>query len=891
MRPLKILTPSPNTVIATLLAATLAISPATAEAQFAAGPFSGNVPGATETDANQPPASTSTDAQTYCSQQANTNTAQCAQLYQTAPYGLRQNETNISPTQTTSRTSTQANQHIRTPYDLLPPPPPTEFQRIVSESVGRTLPIYGENIFLNAPSTFAPVDNIPVTPDYVIGPGDEIRLQVWGQVNQRGTFVVDRTGSIALPQVGTIHVAGLRYSQLTDFIRSQYGRVFRNFDLNVNLGQLRSIQVFVVGQARQPGSYTIGSLSTLVNALFAAGGPLPQGSLRDIQVRREGQIITHFDLYDLLLHGDKSKDIPLAPGDVIFIPAAGPQVAVTGSVVNPAIYELRDETTFAQVVALAGGLTNAAAGTDVHVERIAEHQRRSMISVDVAKNDGPAVQNGDIVFAISIVNHFQNAVTLRGNVANPGRYTWHEGMRVSDLIPSREALLTRDYYRSLMRLGDTVPAPTQSRAPVQRSQTNLQSLTPGTGPNDTYTGSVPAVDGMTTPASPTPGTVGTGANAPDSVNYDGAAVMRNRQNTEVNQTADRNAIGGSSVAEAITSTNGNFPIRTDVVLPAPDVDWSYAVISRQGKDDLTTSLLPFNLAKAVIDKDPSQDLELLPGDVVSIFSKADIRVPAKQQTRFVRLEGEFVAAGVYSVRPGETLRQLLTRSGGFTPDADLFASEFTRESVRRLQRQRLLDFADQLETEITVNSSASTSTALTDRDAAAVQSAAQNSRAIVTRLRQAQPSGRIVLQLQPESRGIDAVPDMELQDGDRFIVPRVPSTVSVEGQVYNANAFLYEKGHRVKDYLKLAGGPDRIGDRKREFILRADGSVISRQYGSFAQRSLFAARNFDDVVLYPGDTIIVPPILQKGAILRNLSDISTIIGGFGLGAAAVNVLR
>ena len=176
------------------------------------------------------------------------------------------------------------------------------------------LPIFGADLFNTTPSTFAPVDNIPVTPDYVIGPGDELRLQIWGQVNQRGSFVVDRTGSISLPEVGTIHVAGLQFSQLSDFLKSQLGRVYRNFDLNVNLGQLRSIQVFVVGQARKPGSYTIGSLSTLLNALFASGGPLPQGSLRDIQVKRGGETITHFDLYDLLLHGDKTKDVRLEAG-------------------------------------------------------------------------------------------------------------------------------------------------------------------------------------------------------------------------------------------------------------------------------------------------------------------------------------------------------------------------------------------------------------------------------------------------------------------------------------------------------------------------------------------------------------------------------------------------
>ncbi len=210
------------------------------------------------------------------------------------------------------------------------------------------LPIFGADLFNSStPSTFAPVDNIPVTPDYVIGPGDELRLQIWGQVNQRGSFIVDRTGSISLPEVGTIHVAGLQFSQLSDFLKSQLGRVYRNYDLNVNLGQLRSIQVFVVGQAVKPGSFTIGSLSTLLNALFASGGPLPQGSLRDIRVNRGSETVTHFDLYDLLLHGDKSKDVRLEPGDVIaFIPQChGPQVAClsAASPRRPYLRELRGE--------------------------------------------------------------------------------------------------------------------------------------------------------------------------------------------------------------------------------------------------------------------------------------------------------------------------------------------------------------------------------------------------------------------------------------------------------------------------------------------------------------------------------------------------------------------
>jgi polysaccharide export outer membrane protein len=349
--------------------------------------------------------------------------------------------------------------------------------------------------------------------------------------------------------------------------------------------------------------------------------------------------------------------------------------------------------------------------------------------------------------------------------------------------------------------------------------------------------------------------------------------------------------GGNAVGAALTAGNRNFSATTDVILSAPDIDWEYAVVERQSQSTLTTSLVPFNLGKAVLDKDKSQNIELLNGDVVTIFSKADIRVPSAQQTKIVKLEGEFAGSGVYSVEPGETLRQLLTRAGGLTPDAYLYASEFTRESVRRVERQRIIEYADALEGEITARSATLASSALTDRDAAAAQSSGAEARSTLARLRQAQPTGRIVFQVKPDAKDIASLPDLALEDGDRFVVPKMPSNVSVQGQVYYANAFVYEKGKRVKDYLHLAGGPDRNADRNREFILRADGSVVSHQYSSFGQRALFANRDFDDVLLLPGDTIVVPPTVEKGSILRNLVNIATIVEGFGLGAAAVQVLK
>ena len=298
------------------------------------------------------------------------------------------------------------------------------------------------------------------------------------------------------------------------------------------------------------------------------------------------------------------------------------------------------------------------------------------------------------------------------------------------------------------------------------------------------------------------------------------------------------------------------------------------------QDTLTTSLIPFNPGDLFLRGDQNQNLSLNSGDVVTFFSTADIRVPTAQQTRFVRLEGEFNASGTYSVLPGETLRQLLRRVGGFTPSAYLYGSEFTRLSTRRVQQQRLNEYADNLDAQISAQSAASNAHAVSALDTAATTASNTQTRQTITRLRQLVPIGRIVLDLLPDSRSVDDIPDLALEDGDRFVVPRTPATVSVEGQVYSANAFVFERGRKERDYMRQAGGPDRQSDSRRTFILRADGSVYSQQYGNVARATMF-----------PGDTIVVPPKLTQRALLRNLLDASTIIGQFGLGAAAIDVLR
>jgi polysaccharide biosynthesis/export protein len=753
---------------------------------------------------------------------------------------------------------------------------PTEFQRVVETSTGLSLPIYGAQLFRNAPTTFAPLEAVPVPAEYVLGPGDELSIQIWGQVALNSHFVIDRSGDISLPQVGTLRVAGLHFDQLQGYLKDKLSRIFRNFDLSVNLGQLRSIQILVLGQARKPGTYTVSSLSTLVDALFATGGATPQGSLRHVHLVRDGKVAVDFDLYALLLKGDKSKDVALLPGDIIFIPIAGPQVAVAGSVNSPAIYEL-DPTagaTVGSVLQLAAGPNSTASKTSIRLERITAHGMRSVLqlSQDEAGLSLP-VQGGDILELTAVTDRYQNGVTLRGNVANPGHYGWNPGMRVRDLFPDRDALVTRDYWLNRGRLGMPVlsyegtcfsNSPTSS--PQERSTSHpegggLQLDSRSTHPFRNCL--PPLLEHLGDQRDP---------RKPDSQSLNASSTGSPNSNAA--------SLGSATIGADDTGLEAN-----DVKQDSPDIDWSYAVIERQDKNTLSSTLIPFNLGRLVLDSDETQNIELQPSDVVTIFSKADIHVPQSQQTRYVRLEGEFVSAGIYSAEPGETLPHLVQRAGGVTSDAYLFGSEFTRISTQRLQQKRLDEYIEQISIQASANSANVAGRNVSALDTASAIAMQSQNQSLVNSLRHMRASGRIVLNLKPETSVVEQLPDLALEDGDVFIVPHKQSTVGVAGAVYSANTFLYVRTWRVADYLKAGGGPNRDADSRRTYLIRADGSIVSRQ-----QMSSFHRDSFDSLAVFPGDSIVVPLNVNKGAGLRNVVDIAQIFGQFGIALAAANVI-
>ena len=743
-----------------------------------------------------------------------------------------------------------------------PKEPDMEFQRFVAASLGYRLEIFGENLFRNVPSTFAPLDRVPVTPDYLIGPGDELLIRAWGQIDINYRAVVDRTGAIYIPKIGAMSVAGLRYDELNSALTRNIGRVFKNFELNVTLGQLRSIQIFVVGQVKRPGSYTVSSLSTLVNALFASGGPSNRGSMRQIVLKRQGKEITRFDLYDLIVSGDKSKDAQLLPGDVIYVPPVGKLVALAGSVNVPAIYELREREDLSQVLVYAGGLTTTAGGQKAFVDRIDDRLTRRTAEFELtAAGLKTELNDGDIVRFLHISPKFDNAITLRGNVAVPGRYPWRQGMRVKDLIPNREFLVTEEFWKRQNKLAvdpDSLTFQSHDEADQERQQQRLREWQRDRNEPSTQS------SGQNQAPVPVP---------PSSSSNELPSDQRGTRRNE-----DLSSRVGRTEAQRIKQEE----LKNEVKRSAAEINWEYAVIQRINPEDLTTRLVPFNLGKAISGEE-TENVVLQPGDVVTIFSQNDMQVPAAQQTKFVRLEGEFRTAGVYQVEPAETLRHLIVRVGGLTPQAYLYGSEFTRESTKEDQQKRLDEYINELEKSIDRNAGAQRN--LSGEEALTERQSLEGQRQLLDKLRQLKATGRIVLELKPNTSDIDAVPDLPLEDGDRLLVPFRPATVNVIGSVYNSNSFIFKQDKTVGDYLKISGGPTKNGDKGHLFVIRADGTTVS----GHGHNGVFF-KSFTEARLSPGDTIVVPEKLDKGVVLRGFKDWTQIIGTFVIGAAAAKVL-
>ena len=767
--------------------------------------------------------------------------------------------------------------------------PQTEFEQMVADSAGRPLPLFGQSLFEQPPSTFAPLDLLQVPSDYIIGSGDQLQIRIWGQLEANLRVTVDRSGQIYIPRVGQIVVAGLHYSGLEQYLKDEVAQIFRNFNLTASVGRLRSIQVLVVGNARYPGTYTIGSLSTLINAIFASGGPLPQGSLRHIQVRRDGATITDFDFYDLLIKGDKSKDVRLQPGDVLYIPPVGPLTAISGSVNTPAIYELKGTSTLSDLIEIAGGMSSLADTGRITIERLVDHQSRKTLEFPYEDSSrSMPLQDGDIIRVLSIVPSFQDTVTLRGNVTNPGRYPWKPGMRVRDLIPNADALLTRRYWLDRAAIGNGQA----TEYPVGQNRQNLVRCSPTTQANASNPGS--GQQSATNAALGAQGAIATenAGNAVTNADSSGVTYVPCAPGQQVpsegaSATPDeRVPLGNRETAEMhqeIATTHRTATnLTADLRRHAPEINWDYAIIQRVNPTDLSSKLIWMSPRKAILEHDEGSNLELQAGDIVTIFSQKDISLPQGETSRYVVIEGEVKRPGVYKLEVNETLHSVLERAGGLTPNAYLYGSQLLRESARIEQQNSLDQLVHTMEVQVR-QSTLSIAASSTGGDA---QGLAQLQEGIVAQLRAVRASGRVALPIKPSDKKLTDFPNMVMEDNDRLIIPHTPSTVSVVGNVYNPGSFIFDPHTNSGAYLEMAGKGKPQSDLGHAFVLRANGIVVAANNVN----GLFTGAKFERLRLYPGDEIIVPYKLPTGAFVRGLRDWSQIASQLAITAAALAVV-
>lgn len=726
------------------------------------------------------------------------------------------------------------------------PLPPDAFAQLATSVTQQPLRVFGRELFERDRPRELPGD-LPLAADAVLKAGDRVQLRIWGQLDSDLELVVDSGGMLFVPKVGAVRVNGLRRDQAEAALRGAVARVYRNFDLSLGSTRVSSLSVTVVGHARRPGVQEVSSNASVLSALLLAGGPDATGSLRHVVLKRAGQDRL-IDLYDLLLKGGREADVRLQPGDVVLIPPMGTRVAVAGGVVRPAIYELLPSETLADAVRYAGGLRADADNRRLVLDR--QRYREGRMGMEISGRDLSVVvvANQDILQIPVVGPAYDQSVSLRGHVRTPRRLAWREGLRVSDLIDSLDQLRTPDFWAARERVGEPLAPTRESRLKSLGALQGLTAQEPGVMmPNS---GFAPAIEGQYAMSGRVPG----GLSLPRQPVADDAGL--------------------------------NDPLKRMNELDT--VNWEYATIERLDPVTQGVSLVTFNLRRALINKLPSDDLALQAGDIVTLYSTQDIRVPKQVRPRYVRITGEVAAPGIYRVDAQETLADLIARIGGLTPDAYLFGTRIVREEVRERQRAALKRYIERQEQVIEQAGAVMSASLLNAADSAQIRAQLEGQRNALAKLRNSEPDGRVKMALPARRQlALDDLPVVTLEHGDVVEVPSLLTTVGVTGEVNNPGDFLAEEAS-LGTYLKRAGGGNTLSDLSASFVMRADGTVLARKQKAwlFGLINTFA---WQDAM--PGDTLVVPPILDARPLLRDLRDVSQVLANFGLGAAAINNLK
>jgi protein involved in polysaccharide export with SLBB domain len=771
---------------------------------------------------------------------------------------------------------------------------------------------FGLDVFQNSDSDLdiIPMD-LPVGPDYVVGTGDSLSINLWGSISQRLVRSVDRLGRISLPETSPVLVSGKSLAEVQLEVQHALRSAFRDVSADVSVSRLRTVRVYVVGDVAEPGAYDISSLSTPLNALFAAGGVTARGSLRSLKHFRGKELIEQVDAYDLLLHGIRSDLKRLENGDTLLVPPLGPEATVDGMVRRPAVYELLHEDSLAEVLQLAGGILPSAALRHIEVQRLEAHEKRTMLTLDVTSTTDPdqltkqlqafKVQDGDQIHIFPIASYNEDAIYLEGHVLRPGRYSYKQGMKLTDLVSSYTDLLPEPapHYAEIIRLNAPDFHPTVESFDISVALANPASA-PSLKPLDTvrifsrYDFELPPqvwVGGEVHK----PGSYRTSGEAhlrdavylaggitPDAsldtaqlfrTQADGTmtvlsvdlreAMAGNPADNIILQTRDRllihrsaNKVDAPTVnIEGEVAKPGRYPLASnmhvgDLVHVAGGLKRSAfadsADLTRFPTGNGSSEHLEVKLT-AALSGDVNENVPLHNGDVLTIR-----QIPQWNDLgASVTVKGEVQNPATYGIEPGERLSSLLKRCNGFTSEAYPYGAVLLRQEVRELEMKSHTELENRLETEETYLKT------LPENDVeqknAKLTAIAQTDTAL-QQLETIAPLGRVVIHIPSDWRRLAKSPaDIPLRDGDTLIIPKKTNYIVVKGQVYNPTAVGYQPGKSAKWYLSQSGGLTQIADRKAVFVVRADGSVLSAR-----NNSAFWLGDPMNAVLKPGDSIIVP---------------------------------
>lgn len=726
---------------------------------------------------------------------------------------------------------------------------------------------FGYGLFAEAPSSFEPLTNVPVPSNYVIGPGDNLDVLLYGNQNHAYQMVVARDGQINFPELGPMKVAGQLFTTVAAEIESRVAHQMIGVRASVSMAQTRSIQVFVMGEAFAPGAYTISGLGTITSALYAAGGVRNNGSLRNIQLKRGGALVATLDLYDLLLHGNTTDDAKLLQGDVVFIPSVGPTVAIEGQVRRPAIYESKSETSPEQMVAMAGGLSPNADVSKATLTRITPNGERVVLPLGLAAGDqSQGVRNGDLINIPRLRPTLESAVELQGHVFNPGSYFYRPGMRISDVIRSVDdvqpnsdlhyVLIRRELPPDLHVVAVSADLAAALAAPGSSADVPLM-------PRDQITvfDLSSSRERIIQPVLEDLKTESTAAEPEQVVSIEGRVNVPGQYPLEPGmRVADLVRSGGGLSAAAYT---GQAELTRYVVAPSG---------TRQ------TQIIDVDLT-AALSGNPTANVTLQPYDVLSI---KEVSQWTTQDT--ITLRGEVRFPGTYTIKPGETLKSVMERAGGFTPYAFPQGAVFTRVELREREQQEMDDLAERMRVELGVLALRAVASSSGSGGGGDASNALIVGRSLLQQLQGEKAVGRLVINLsQIVRQETNSRYDVILRDGDELIVPKFEQEVTVIGEVQDPTSHLYNPDLTREDYIRLSGGLTSQADGKRVYVVRADGSVVASGGSRWFNGG-------DNTEMRPGDTIVVPINAEQMLPLPFWQAVTTILYNVAIAVAAVHAL-